>query len=96
MLSSLIALSSSLTASCRDKAPVHVVVDPVLSRVLRPHQREVSFPLGPGRMAGEIDAFQKAVVPLLELLPTNCDSQTDSSLLQIQSETFVLIILLEV
>ena len=26
---------------CRDKQELHVVVDPVLSRVLRPHQREV-------------------------------------------------------
>lgn len=29
-------------ASQRDKVPVHVVVDPVLGQVLRPHQREVS------------------------------------------------------
>ena len=26
-----------------DKHPVHVVVDPVLTKVLRPHQREVSL-----------------------------------------------------
>lgn len=83
------------------------MVDPVLSRVLRPHQREVSFPLGPEGMAGVLDAFQKAAVPLLELLATNCevcidltgltacDSLTDSCLLQMQSETFVLTILLE-
>jgi hypothetical protein len=28
----------------RDKIQVHVVVDPVLSKILRPHQREVKFP----------------------------------------------------
>lgn len=28
---------------CRDKMPVHVVVDPVLGKVLRPHQREVQL-----------------------------------------------------
>lgn len=27
----------------RDKLPVHVVVDPVLGKVLRPHQREVNL-----------------------------------------------------
>ena len=27
----------------RDKQPVHVVVDPLLSNVLRPHQREVGI-----------------------------------------------------
>ena len=26
---------------CREKLPVHVVVDPILGKVLRPHQREV-------------------------------------------------------
>ena len=26
---------------CREKQEVHVVVDPILSKVLRPHQREV-------------------------------------------------------
>ena len=26
----------------REKLPVHVVVDPILSKVLRPHQREVN------------------------------------------------------
>ena len=35
----------------RDKVQVHVVVDPVLSKILRPHQREVnvfySFSLSP-------------------------------------------------
>ena len=29
----------------RDKVQVHVVVDPVLSKILRPHQREVSIAL---------------------------------------------------
>jgi hypothetical protein len=27
----------------RDKIQVHVVVDPILSKILRPHQREVKF-----------------------------------------------------
>lgn len=27
----------------RNKIPVHVVVDPMLSKVLRPHQREVKY-----------------------------------------------------
>jgi len=69
-------LSSSLTASCREKAPVHVVVDPVLSRILRPHQREVSFQLGPEGMAGGLFTFQKAAV-LLELLPTSWEVYID-------------------
>lgn len=68
------------------------MVDPVLSRVLRPHQREVSFPLGPEDVAGGFGPFQKAAVPLLELLQV-CTDLTDSSLLQIQSETFVLSLL---
>lgn len=65
MLSAIVILSSFLTLSCRDKVPVHVVVDPVLSRVLRPHQREVSFLPGRESMAGGLGAFPKAVVPLL-------------------------------
>lgn len=77
MQSSLTTLFSSLAASCRDKAPVHVVVDPVLSRVLRPHQREVSFQLGPEGMAGGLDVFQKAPVPLLEWSPTSCEVYID-------------------
>lgn len=32
----------SLVLCCRAKQEVHVVVDPLLSDVLRPHQREVS------------------------------------------------------
>ena len=28
----------------RETQPVHVVVDPLLSKVLRPHQREVKLP----------------------------------------------------
>ncbi|KFO98539.1 hypothetical protein N300_00749, partial [Calypte anna] len=70
----------------KDKAPVHVVVDPVLSRVLRPHQREVSFPSGPVGMAGGLGAFKKGC-------NFNSQSGTDSRLLQIQSEALVLTIL---
>lgn len=33
---------SSLLYFLREKLPVHVVVDPILSKVLRPHQREVN------------------------------------------------------
>lgn len=36
----------SLLCFLREKLPVHVVVDPILSKVLRPHQREVN---GDGR-----------------------------------------------
>lgn len=39
-----LCLSSMFSLLCflREKLPVHVVVDPILSKVLRPHQREVS------------------------------------------------------
>lgn len=52
-------MAFAFTVSCRDKVPVHVVVDPVLSRVLRPHQREVSFLLEHKAVVGELGAFQK-------------------------------------